>query len=276
MPCVALVPMRSFRRQLRAKRQQQRLAKKEKRLNVKAEKLARRTSVKLQKKENREVVKAAQLALKQERQAQKQAKAQKQLSLQAVVQNSSVPTTSATKPTIDPDAPQLMYDGFAAKIPHQRKSFLTANTQLSETVATTATTTSLLVNAFDAQQSAQKVLTTKQAPRFFARKKSHPSRSELINAESRLGSQIFGPIPAGHRREFFHDQRNVWIWYEDWIDDDNHFQQMTVRYEVRPTGIYKKIAAGHYVRLKTDEQENFRHAAHIYLRLVKQQLYNFI
>lgn len=66
------------------------------------------------------------------------------------------------------------------------------------------------------------------------------SRADLINAESRLGSQIFGPVPAGHRREFFHDRQNIWIWHEDWTEA-GHRHQLTVRYEVRRTGVYKKI-----------------------------------
>lgn len=100
------------------------------------------------------------------------------------------------------------------------------------------------------------------------------TRAELINAESRLGSQLFGPIPAGHRREFFHDRDNVWIWHEDWTDLNADQHQLTVRYEVRPSGVYKKIAAGHYLRLEGDELENFRRAAHLYLALIKTHLYN--
>lgn len=100
-----------------------------------------------------------------------------------------------------------------------------------------------------------------------------PTRAELINAESRLGSTIFGPIPAGHRREFFHDRENVWIWHEDWHDDGRHEHIMTIRYEVRPSGVYKKLSAGHYVKLVGAELENFRQATHVYLYLIKQKLY---
>lgn len=107
-------------------------------------------------------------------------------------------------------------------------------------------------------------------PRF----RSRCTRSDLINAESRLGSQLFGPIPAGHRREFFHDCDNVWIWHEDWTDHDTGARQLTVRYEVRPSGVYKKIAAGYYLRLEGDELENFRRAAHLYLATIKAQLYH--
>ena len=96
----------------------------------------------------------------------------------------------------------------------------------------------------------------------------------MINAESRLGSLLFGPIPSGHRREFFHDQKNIWIWHEDWVDANLQERQMTVRYEVRPAGVYKKIAAGKYFRLEGDELENFRKATHAYLYVIKKYLYN--
>lgn len=102
-----------------------------------------------------------------------------------------------------------------------------------------------------------------------------PSRAELINAESRLGSTLFGPIPAGHRREFFHDQQNVWIWHEGWVDQDRHARQLTVRYEVRPTGIYKKVSSGSYLRLEGHELENFRRATHAYLSLIKRNIYRY-
>lgn len=100
------------------------------------------------------------------------------------------------------------------------------------------------------------------------------SRAELINAESALGSKLFGPIPAGHRREFFHDRENIWIWHEGWVDRDHHAHQLTVRYEVRPSGVYKKIAAGKYFRLEGEELANFRRATRAYLNLVKQKLYH--
>lgn len=101
-----------------------------------------------------------------------------------------------------------------------------------------------------------------------------PSRAQLINAESRLGSQIFGPIPEGHRREFFHDKQNIWIWHEAWTDENAHARQLTVRYEVRKTGVYKKVAAGAYFKLQGAELDNFRKAANTYLRVVKKWLYS--
>ena len=101
-----------------------------------------------------------------------------------------------------------------------------------------------------------------------------PTRAELINAESSLGRTLFGPIPAGHRREFFHDRENIWIWHEDWVEANQESHQITVRYEVRPTGVYKKLAAGKYTTLEGDELENFRRAAHAYLYIIKRNLYH--
>lgn len=103
---------------------------------------------------------------------------------------------------------------------------------------------------------------------------AHPTRADLINAESRLGSTLFGPIPVGHRREFFHDRNNVWIWHEDWLDAAAQPQQLTVRYEVRTSGIFKKVAAGRYLKLEGDELDNFRKATHAYLDIIKTRLYN--
>lgn len=105
------------------------------------------------------------------------------------------------------------------------------------------------------------------------RRTAFMTRDDLINAESRLGSTIFGPVPAGHRREFFHDQENIWIWFESWRDETDHPRQLTVRYEVRPSGVYKKISAGSYFKLTGDELENFRRATHAYLHIIKKYLY---
>lgn len=99
------------------------------------------------------------------------------------------------------------------------------------------------------------------------------TRADLINAESRLGSTIFGPVPEGHRREFFHDHDNIWIWHESWTDSKHRLRQTTIRYEVRPDGVYKKVSAGLYIRLTSAELANFRQATRTYLKLIKQHLY---
>lgn len=102
---------------------------------------------------------------------------------------------------------------------------------------------------------------------------SKPSYDDLINAESKLGRMVFGPIPDGHRREFFESKPNVWIWYESFINHAGVYNEMTVRYEVRPTGVYKKPAGGAYEKINGQELDNFRRAAASYLKLIKTKLY---
>jgi len=93
-----------------------------------------------------------------------------------------------------------------------------------------------------------------------------PTEADLINAESALGRTIFGPTPANYSREFFQHYKNVWIWHENGT---------TIRYEVRPGGVFKKVAkGGKYYRITGEELENFRTATKTYLNLVKTHLYS--
>ena len=96
---------------------------------------------------------------------------------------------------------------------------------------------------------------------------------EYINAESALGRTIFGPIPAGHQREFFREKKNIWVWHENWTEFDEK-REITIRYEVRKDGVYKKPLGKGYARLEGEELENFRRALHLYLDLVKKNLYH--
>lgn len=95
---------------------------------------------------------------------------------------------------------------------------------------------------------------------------------DLINAESEIGRTIFGPIPTGHQREFFQYVKNVWIWHESWIEKGRK-QEITVRYEVRNDGVYKKVQGHGYNKITGAELENFRKALHAYLKVVKAKLY---
>lgn len=97
---------------------------------------------------------------------------------------------------------------------------------------------------------------------------------DLMNAESEIGRTLFGPIPAGYQREFFKDRRNVWIWHESFTDAAGAFHEMTVRYEVKPNGVFKKLPDQEVlVKLEGAELDNFREAARRYLDLVKLKLY---
>ena len=100
------------------------------------------------------------------------------------------------------------------------------------------------------------------------------SYDELLNAESALGRTLFGPIPTGHQREFFKNKENVWIWYESWLDAGGSPQNITIRYEVRPSGVYKKSSGSSYTKINDAELTNFVNAVRSYYELVKKRLYN--
>ncbi|MBQ3473929.1 hypothetical protein IJH24_00655 [Candidatus Saccharibacteria bacterium] len=117
--------------------------------------------------------------------------------------------------------------------------------------------------------SLKELLTTLRNPRY----SNKLSYDDLVNAESELGRTLFGPIPVGHNREFFKHKGNVWIWHEDWSDAFGKIQDMTIRYEVRPEGVFKKVTGAPYVKIKGAELENFCQAAKNYLELVKTKLY---
>ena len=99
------------------------------------------------------------------------------------------------------------------------------------------------------------------------------SYSDLISLESRYGGEMFGPIPNGHRREFFKDKENVWIWYEGWTNPTGALEEMTIRYEVRPAGVFKRVGREKYRKLSGIELDNFRNAAKNYLRVMKTKIY---
>lgn len=98
--------------------------------------------------------------------------------------------------------------------------------------------------------------------------------NDLLTAESALGRTLFGPVPAGHRREFFTPRKNVWLWYESWTDAAGVWHDMMIRYEVRPAGVYKLPAGGIYTRLTGAELDNFATAVRGYAKLVKSKLYS--
>ncbi len=97
---------------------------------------------------------------------------------------------------------------------------------------------------------------------------------ELVNVESKYGKTIFGPIPEGHQREFFEHRKNIWIWHESWTDISGQIINQTIRYEVRPDGVFKKAAGESYKKIQGHELDNFVNAAKTYLKLVKTNLYN--
>ena len=123
------------------------------------------------------------------------------------------------------------------------------------------------------QQKLAKKQAKKAAKRDSVRYFNGLSHNELMDLESKWGATIFGPVPVGRQRGFFEHKKNVWIWYESWLDQAGAQQEMIIRYEVRPAGVFKRVSGQKYEKLSGSELDNFRAAAKNYLQLMKTKLY---
>ena len=94
----------------------------------------------------------------------------------------------------------------------------------------------------------------------------------LLHYEARLGGELFGPIPAGNRREFFCLDEHTWVWHEEWTDDQHKRHVMTTRYDVRPQGVFKAQGVHAYQALSEEEARNLYHAVHLYQERVGGEL----
>lgn len=95
----------------------------------------------------------------------------------------------------------------------------------------------------------------------------------LIRSEAKIGGDVFGPVPDGHRREFFCLDRHTWVWHEEWRNEYGQTQVRTTRYDVREDGLLK-FQNGQYKRTSADETKRFKQAAQLYLGRVNQQMYS--
>lgn len=97
---------------------------------------------------------------------------------------------------------------------------------------------------------------------------------QLIELESEIGRELFGPIPAGHRREFFCLDRHTWIWYEEWEDPyTGKKKSMTTRYEVHENGILKVQDGNSYRFIEGDELRNLGISVRLYYERVMRGIY---
>ncbi|MEO6761520.1 MAG: hypothetical protein ABI220_04060 [Candidatus Saccharimonadales bacterium] len=108
-----------------------------------------------------------------------------------------------------------------------------------------------------------------------------PPNPELRRAEqyrnvirhfARQGGEVFGPIPAGRRREFFCLDEHTWVWHEEWTDENSIRRAVTTRYDVRPNGILKAQDGQPYQPLSGDETRRLLGAARQYRQLVANQV----
>ena len=97
---------------------------------------------------------------------------------------------------------------------------------------------------------------------------------ELLSLESEVGAKLFGPIPAGHRREFFCLDERTWIWHEEWLDDHRKLATSTVRYEINEHGVLKVQEGARYTYLEGEELQNFGIAIRMYYEQVARQVYS--
>ena len=96
----------------------------------------------------------------------------------------------------------------------------------------------------------------------------------LIRHEARLGGQVFGAVPAGHRREFFCLDKHTWVWHEEWTDAYGQQQVQTTRYDVRPTGVMKSQGSV-YQPVSQEETVRLYEAANRYYETVSRDMYAF-
>lgn len=96
---------------------------------------------------------------------------------------------------------------------------------------------------------------------------------ELITLESEIGASLFGPVPAGHRREFFCLDKHTWIWHEEWLDANKKLVTSTIRYEVSEHGVLKVQEGARYSYLEGDELRNFGIALRMYYERVAREIY---
>ena len=96
---------------------------------------------------------------------------------------------------------------------------------------------------------------------------------ELLTLESEVGAKLFGPVPAGHRREFFCLDEYTWIWHEEWLDTNKKLATSTIRYEVSDHGVLKVQEGARYSYLEGEELQNFGIAIRMYYEQVAREVY---
>lgn len=104
--------------------------------------------------------------------------------------------------------------------------------------------------------------------------RSRPTRRQLIQRESEIGGQLFGPVPEGHHRQFFNLDRNTWIWYEEWTNDKGEAESKTTRYEVHENGILKVQDNAPYYFIEGQELINLTVAIRSYYERVSREIYH--
>lgn len=96
---------------------------------------------------------------------------------------------------------------------------------------------------------------------------------ELIELEAEIGGTLFGPIQAGHRREFFCLDEQTWVWHEEWTDESKQRQVSSTRYEIHSNGILKAQDGRVYKFIEGEELRNLTVAIRLYYETVARDIY---
>lgn len=95
---------------------------------------------------------------------------------------------------------------------------------------------------------------------------------DLIRHEAKLGGDVFGRVPKGHRREFFCLDEHTWVWHEEWTNQQGQREIQTTRYDIRPSGVVKS-QNGQYSEVSSQELQRLLAAANKYLNRVNSDIY---
>lgn len=99
---------------------------------------------------------------------------------------------------------------------------------------------------------------------------------ELIRRESKIGATLFGPVPAGHTREFFCLDQHTWVWFEEWFNaETQHTEHMNVHYEIQPRGVLKTVNNVRYGYVSGPELAHLLEAIKTYHDRVAIEVYGY-
>ncbi len=106
-------------------------------------------------------------------------------------------------------------------------------------------------------------------PKFAPRDKDNAAprdaaKQSLLRWEAEVGGQLFGPVPKGHRRQFFCLDEHTWVWHEEWRTETGQTKAVTTRYDVRPNGVLKLQDGQVYQRLSRTEARNLLRSMQLY------------
>lgn len=95
---------------------------------------------------------------------------------------------------------------------------------------------------------------------------------QRLSLESKVGGQLFGPIPEGFSREFFCLDDHTWIWQEVSYDDFGDKVISKMRYQITVAGVIKTSGQDSYF-IEGEELANFIRATSLYYQEVSRQVY---